>query len=122
MLGIHADLTIFNLLIHRGETRVLDFDDCGLGWYLYDLGAAMTFLDRRPEAPELISAWVESYREVRPLPAADEAEIPTFVMLRRLLVLAWLGSHVETALAQEVIPGYAAGTCQLARKYLKAFG
>ncbi|HAH14035.1 MAG TPA: serine kinase, partial [Pantoea agglomerans] len=27
---IHADLRLTNLLLHKGETRVIDFDDCGL--------------------------------------------------------------------------------------------
>ncbi len=27
---------------------------------------------------------------------AEEEEIPTFVMLRRLLLVAWVGSHAET--------------------------
>ena len=33
------------------------------------------------------------YRSVAALAAADEAEIPTFVMMRRLLLVAWIGSH-----------------------------
>ena len=43
--------------------------------------------------PELQAAWVEGYRAVAPLSAEDEAELPTFVMLRRLLLVAWIGSH-----------------------------
>ena len=38
---IHADLRLTNLLLHKGETRVIDFDDCGMGWYLHDLAAAI---------------------------------------------------------------------------------
>lgn len=30
---IHADLRLTNLLPYKGETRVIDFDDCGMGWY-----------------------------------------------------------------------------------------
>ena len=28
---IHADFRLANLLIHNGDTRVIDFDDCGIG-------------------------------------------------------------------------------------------
>ena len=43
--------------------------------------------------PEWQDAWVTGYRTRRPLPAADEAMLPSFVLLRRLLLLAWMGSH-----------------------------
>ncbi len=47
--------------------------------------------------PELKDAWVEGYRSLAPLAADDEAELDTFVMLRRLLLVAWIGSHHEFA-------------------------
>ena len=34
---IHADLRHANLLVKDGEVKVIDFDDSGFGWYLYDL-------------------------------------------------------------------------------------
>ena len=120
---IHADLTIFNLLIRENETAILDFDDCGFGWYLYDLAAAQTMIENLPERPFLVAAWIESYRPIRPLSREDEAEIlPTFIMLRCLLVLAWLGSHADSPLARERGPGYAVATAALAREYLQRFG
>jgi Ser/Thr protein kinase RdoA (MazF antagonist) len=82
-----------NLLQHGAETYVIDFDDCGWGWFLYDFGAAVSFFEHDPRVPELTDAWVRGYRTVRPMSAADEAEIPTFVLMRRLLLVAWIGSH-----------------------------
>ena len=41
---------------------------------------------------------------------ADEAEIPTFVMLRRLLLVAWIGSHIEADLAKSLGLPYTDGT------------
>ena len=118
---VHADLRLANLLIHEGETRVIDFDDSGLSWFLYDLATALSFIEEREDVPDLVRAWVEGYRTVRPLSAADEAEIPTFLMLRRMVILAWIGSHSETDLAQELGPEYTAGTCRLAERYLAEF-
>jgi Ser/Thr protein kinase RdoA (MazF antagonist) len=34
---IHADLHRDNILLHHGEIGVIDFDDCGWGYYLFDL-------------------------------------------------------------------------------------
>jgi Ser/Thr protein kinase RdoA (MazF antagonist) len=119
---IHADFRLANLLIHQGDIRVIDFDDCGLGWFLYDAGTAVSFFEHRPEVPGLIDAWAEGYRRVRPLSKEDEAELPTFVILRRMILFAWMGSHAETDLAKQEGPAYAEGTCEMAEHYLSRFG
>jgi Ser/Thr protein kinase RdoA (MazF antagonist) len=119
---VHADLRLANLLVDGDQTYVIDFDDCGWGWFLYDLGAALSFIEDDPRVPELVDAWVRGYRTVRPLPAEDEAEIPTFVLMRRLLLVAWIGSHSGTELARSMGAQYTLGSCALAEDYLTRFG
>ena len=56
---VHADMRLANLLVDGDErASCLDFDDCGWGWYLYDLGAALSFVEDSPLVPELVDAWV----------------------------------------------------------------
>ena len=55
------------------------------------------------------------------LPGADEEEIPTFVMFRRLLVLAWIGSHFETDIAKSLGQSYTEETGELCENYLRKF-
>ena len=115
----HADLRIANLLVDGDRTIVIDFDDCGLAWFMYDWATAVSFMEDHPQVPELQAAWVEGYRSVAPLSAEDEAELATFVMLRRLLLVAWIGSHHTFATeAAELGAGFTAGTCELAETYL----
>jgi Ser/Thr protein kinase RdoA (MazF antagonist) len=115
----HADLRIANLLVDGDRTIVIDFDDCGLAWFMYDWATAVSFIEDHPQVPELQAAWVEGYRSVAPLSAEEEAELPTFVMLRRLLLVAWIGSHHTFATeAAELGAGFTAGTCDLAESYL----
>ena len=115
---IHADMRLANLLVRDGRTQIIDFDDCGLGWLMYDFAAAVSFIEDDPRLPELRSAWVRGYRSVRPLPQEDEAEIGTFVMLRRMALLAWIGSHMEAPEPQSLAPDFAARTALLAQGYL----
>ncbi|GII81133.1 aminoglycoside phosphotransferase [Sphaerisporangium rufum] len=118
---IHADLRAANLLVDGAAgTSVIDFDDCGFGWYLYDLGAALSFIEHHPRAPEMVESWLRGYRSVATLPAADEAEAWTFVLLRRLMLVAWIGSHPAVDLARELGAGYTRDTCELAERYLAA--
>ncbi|MGH6928611.1 MAG: phosphotransferase enzyme family protein, partial [Dongiaceae bacterium] len=119
---IHADLRLANLLLEGPTTKVIDFDDCGFSWYFYDLGTALSFIEHRPDIPQLVDAWVTGYRKVAPLAAAEEAELPTFIMLRRLLLVAWVGSHAETDLAKSLGEPYTEGSCGLAEAYLSKFG
>ena len=116
---VHADIRLANLLVDDGHVRVIDFDDSGFAWFMYDFATTVSFMEDHPRVPELRDAWLEGYRSVAPLDPADEAELDTFVMLRRLLLVAWIGSHHTFATeAAELGAGFTAGTCALAERYL----
>ena len=115
---IHCDLRLANLLIDDGAVKVIDFDDCGFGWYIYDAATPVSFYEHEPQVPELIESWKTGYRRVADLARADEDEIPTFIMLRRLLLVAWIGSHSETDLAKSMGVAYSEGTVGLCEDYL----
>jgi Ser/Thr protein kinase RdoA (MazF antagonist) len=115
---VHADTRLANLLVHAGSVSVIDFDDCGFSWYLYDLGTSVSFFEHAPEVPGLVDSWLAGYRRAGQLPAEDEAEIWTFIMFRRLLLLAWIGSHQGVDIAVELGPGYTRDSCDLAESYL----
>ncbi|MDT5389919.1 MAG: hypothetical protein QOE04_3560 [Mycobacterium sp.] len=115
---IHADLRLANLLVDGDDITVIDFDDCGFGWYFYDFGTAVSFFEDDPAVPEWQDAWATGYRSRRPLPVRDEAMLPSFVLLRRLLLLAWMGSHSHSKESQAMSITYAKGSCELAERYL----
>ena len=118
---VHADMRLANLLVDpvgAAPVHVIDFDDCGFGWFMYDLGSSLSFIEHDPAVPDLIDAWVTGYQQVTPLSAAEVAELPTFVMLRRLLLVAWIGSHSDTDLAREMGEEFTETSCDLAEAYL----
>jgi Ser/Thr protein kinase RdoA (MazF antagonist) len=119
---VHADIRLANLLIDGATVKVLDFDDSGFSWHMYDAATTVSFHEHEPQVPALIESWKKGYRRVRPLPKEDEAEIPTFIMLRRLLLVAWIGSHSQTDLARAMGVPYTEGTVALCEDYLRRFG
>ncbi len=119
---IHCDLRLANLLIDGAAVKVIDFDDCGFSWFMYDAATPVSFYEHEPQVPELIDAWITGYRRAAALSAADEAEIATFVMLRRLLLVAWIGSHSQTDLARSMGLPYTEGTTALCEVYLTRMG
>ncbi len=115
---IHADMRLANLLVSGPDIQVIDFDDCGFGWFLFDIGASLSFIEHDPRVPALCDAWLRGYRSVLPLPEQDSAEIPTFVLLRRLQLVAWVGSHRFADSARELGEDFTKGACELAERYL----
>jgi Ser/Thr protein kinase RdoA (MazF antagonist) len=115
---VHADTRLANLLVHEGAVSVIDFDDSGFSWFLYDLGASVSFFEHSPQVPALVDSWLDGYRRAGELAAADQAEIWTFIMFRRLLLVAWIGSHQGVDIAAALGAGYTRGSCDLAESYL----
>ncbi len=119
---VHGDMRLANLLLDGGTVKVIDFDDCGFSWFLYDCATTVSFFEEKPEVPELINAWVRGYRRIGALDPAGVAEIESFVMLRRILLVAWIGSHSDTDLARSMGVAYTQGTVPLCERYLSRFG
>lgn len=115
---IHADMRLGNLLVDGDHVSLIDFDDCGLCWFGYDFAAGISFHETHQAIPALRASWLEAYQAVRPLSAEDIAMLDSMVMLRRMALLAWIGSHSETNLAQAHMAGFAEGTAHLAQRYL----
>ncbi|MCH9708889.1 MAG: phosphotransferase [Actinomycetia bacterium] len=119
---VHADLRMANLIIDPsgfGGITVIDFDDCGWSWHLADLGAVVSFIEDAPEAEQMIGDWLRGYREVRDIPVDHLGMIPTFVMLRRLMLTAWVASRPDADAAVTFTGGFATGTVELADRYLR---
>jgi Ser/Thr protein kinase RdoA (MazF antagonist) len=115
---IHADLRLENLLVgNDAQQRVIDFDDCGFGWWWYDLGAAMSFLEHDPRAGEWVAAWCHGYENVRPLPPGGREMAGDFIMLRRLALLGWVASHPDAYAAGHLTFDFVDQTCRLAEEY-----
>jgi Ser/Thr protein kinase RdoA (MazF antagonist) len=116
---IHGDMKLANVLISGDGFHVIDFDDCGYCWFLYDYGCAMTGLDAGSAAETRTQAWVSGYRQVADLSKDDEEMLPTFSLLRRFMTMAWAGSHTDSPNASgEFGAQYSMETLLVAEEYL----
>jgi Ser/Thr protein kinase RdoA (MazF antagonist) len=116
---VHADLRPSNLMVDEaGNLTVIDFDDCGWGWYLYDFAAAFSFIEHLPSAPTMARAWVDGYREVASFSEADAVHAGALSMVRRLQMLGWTTTHRSDALPRDLWVAQTSGTVQVARSFL----
>lgn len=115
---IHADLRPSNVMLDGDRLTIIDFDDSGEGYYLYDFAAALTFYEHRPEAPQMAAAWLAGYEQVAPLSAKDREAAAALSMLRRLTMLGWATTHRADALPPDLWDENLPGTVEVAGRYL----
>ena len=117
---IHADLRPSNIIrADNGDLTVIDFDDAGYSWYLYDYASSLSFVEHKPYAPQLAKAWLDGYVSVAGPMSSEELHVMSALsMIRRLQMLGWTTNHREDALPEGLAAEQAAGTVQCARNYL----
>jgi Ser/Thr protein kinase RdoA (MazF antagonist) len=115
----HNDLRLANLLVDGDRFSVIDFDDCGFSWFLNDFATAVSFMEGDPRVADWMAAWLDGYTRRRPLSQADRDILPTLIMLRRMLLVGWVGFHYEHAAeAKELGEAYTTGACRIAEDFL----
>lgn len=87
---IHADCLRENILRTPQGLALIDFDDSGHGFRLYDLATAVFQSLEEPALPEIVAGLVAGYREARGLSAEAVALLPLFVMLRTFASAGWI--------------------------------
>ena len=117
---IHADFVAENLMVDGSTVRLIDFDDAGYGWHLFELATALYFEMEEEHYAEASAALVAGYREHRPLSDEQLARLPLFFLARSFTYLGWIHTRSETQTAKELAPLLTGKCCALARAYLKA--
>jgi len=115
---IHADLMPDNILVNDGNVRVIDFDDSGFGWNLYDLATALFLHQGNDYYDAITSSWVEGYRSVYELTDEHLKMLPTLLVARGLVALGWVHTRRETDLARLMTEFLISGVCEMAESYL----
>lgn len=115
---IHADFAPENLLYDGHQLSLIDFDDAGFGWHLFELATVLFAELDEPDYAEARAALVAGYRSLRSLSDADYARLPLFVFLRSVTYLGWVHTRHETETARELTPVLIARACAAARAYL----
>ena len=87
---LHHDFILLNCLHSGREIAVIDFDDCGWGFYLQDLGGILGNLKDHRGYRSLWRSFSEGYESVRSFPAHDERDLELMVALRHCTSLLWL--------------------------------
>ena len=100
---IHADLHFGNLLFVDGKIGAIDFDDCGYGFFAYDLAVPLVASDymtkkgkgREKKLKVLRQGLFAGYRSLAQFNQEDEAIVDHLISARKLTMLCWLHSRSD---------------------------
>jgi Ser/Thr protein kinase RdoA (MazF antagonist) len=96
---IHADLLLGgdgNVLFSGGEARAIDFDDCGYGYWVYDLATALSHWQMDQRGPAFKDALLSGYATVRPFPERQLAQLDLFMAARHVSEILWAVDIAQT--------------------------
>ena len=99
---IHADLVGENVLVDADGVRLIDFDDAGFGWHLFELATALYFDRGESHYDEAAAALIAGYRTERELTDEELAWLPLFTAARSFTYLGWVYTRPETETAKQM--------------------
>ena len=96
---IHDDLHFANFLIlPDGQLAIIDFDDCGYGWFAIDVAMALFDVlvlynptneaDKQHFALQFMGNYLSGYRQENDLPPFWLSQVPHFLKLKELCIYA----------------------------------
>ncbi len=117
---IHADLVPENILVDETRLRIIDFDDAGFGWYLFEIATSLYFIRRESFYELARDALIAGYRRHRALTDEHLRLLPLFLAARGTTYLGWVHTRKGEAAAGEMTPTLIELAVAAATDYLEA--
>jgi Ser/Thr protein kinase RdoA (MazF antagonist) len=86
LFPIHADVLRENILVDGTALSLIDFDDSGLGFALYDLGTVLSQNLYEPAFGDIRAGLIAGYQALRP---AEARMVDVFTLARCLASVGW---------------------------------
>jgi len=115
---IHADFAPENLLVEGDHVRLIDFDDAGWGWHLFELATSLYFIMDQPYFEQAKDALLKGYRLHRTLTDEQLDLLPLFFVARGTTYLGWVHTRPNTETARDRTPVLLDQARGLAEAYL----
>ncbi len=86
---IHADLYPENVLFKAGKAYPIDFEDCGYGYWMWDIAVALCTWAWGSEWERMRDAFWAGYTQIRTLPEKQSAKLDLFVAIQFATMVLW---------------------------------
>ncbi len=115
---IHADFVPENFLVNGSSARVIDFDDAGFGWHLFDLSTALYIIQDSPGYDIARDSLIDGYREFRVLSDESIRQLPLFFAARGFTYLGWVHARQNKNLTRKPAARLIDMCCRACRRIL----
>jgi Ser/Thr protein kinase RdoA (MazF antagonist) len=113
---IHADLVAANVMVDGNAIKIIDFDDGGFGYRLFDIATALLKHSDAADFAALQTALLKGYASVRPI---DLDPLDLFMLLRAATYVGWNIKRINEDGAEGRNARFIETTKRLAATYLK---
>jgi Ser/Thr protein kinase RdoA (MazF antagonist) len=86
---IHADLYPDNILFKDDAPRIIDFEGCGFGYWMYDIGVALSQWAWTEEWSQMLDSFMEGYMEIRPIEDRQLKHLDLFIAAQYAVMVLW---------------------------------
>jgi Ser/Thr protein kinase RdoA (MazF antagonist) len=103
---IHADLYPENVLYRAGQVYPIDFEDCGYGYWIWDIAVALCTWAWQENWEAMRDAFYEGYTAIRSLSESQWYLLDLFVATQFATMLLWASAFLthEPERAGEYVP------------------
>jgi Ser/Thr protein kinase RdoA (MazF antagonist) len=92
---IHADMYPENVLFKDGEAYPIDFEDCGFGYWMWDIAIALCLWPWTKEWHWRRDAFLEGYAQVRTLPESQLQHLDLFMAAQYATMVLWASLFIR---------------------------
>ena len=92
---IHADMYADNVLFKAGEVYPIDFEDCGFGYWLWDIALPLCQQPWTEEWYWQRDAFLEGYTQVRTLPDGQLQRLDLFMAVQYATAVLWASHFIQ---------------------------
>ena len=84
-----------NLLFKSGEVYPIDFEDCGYGYWMWDIGVALCYWPWTEDWYWKRDAFLEGYAQVRTLPESQLVHLDLFMAAQYATMVLWASMFIK---------------------------
>ena len=92
---IHSDLYPENLLFKAGEVFPIDFEDCGYGYWIWDMAPPLSIAPWTVEWGWIRDALLEGYSKIRTLPDKQLRHLDLFIATHCATMVLWASMFIK---------------------------
>ncbi len=98
---VHADTYPENVLFKAGEAYLIDFEDCGFGYWLWDMAIALSLWPWTEEWRWRRDALLDGYVQVRTLPESQLRHLDLFMAAQYATMVLWASVFIRNDPARQ---------------------